>query len=140
MERIFLKINFADKVKDEMMVLEGKKRLTHSSNVKLISTDGQRFPFSDNEFDFVFSFIVFQYMPNRETVRKNFEEIARVLKTNGIAKIQVRGLPTKKTNWFYGPSFDVRGIRTLLKNIPLEIRKTQGENQRYFWLWLEKSG
>ena len=49
-----------------------------------------------------FSFIVFQHMPNKKVVGKNFEEIKRVLKNNGIAKIQVRGLPQVNSIGFMG--------------------------------------
>lgn len=122
----------------EEMIKRGRERLANQNNVRLEATDGLVFPFPDSTFDLVFSFIVFQHMPDTITIRKNLEEIARVLKLGGMAKIQLRGLPTSKKNWFYGPAFARRDVEKLLANLPLAIVKTTGENQRYFWLWLEK--
>ena len=123
----------------EAMIERGKKRLNNKNNVHLAATDGFTFHFPDSTFDLVFSFIVFQHMPDVSTVRKNLEEITRVLKSNGIAKIQLRGLPTSKKNWFYGPAFARRNAEKLIAGLPLSIIKDEGENQRYFWLWLKKS-
>ncbi|OHA26147.1 MAG: hypothetical protein A3D52_00490 [Candidatus Taylorbacteria bacterium RIFCSPHIGHO2_02_FULL_44_36] len=122
----------------EEMIEHGKKRLANKNNVRLAATDGLTFPFPDSNFDLVFSFIVFQHMPDIAIIRRNLKEIGRVLKPNGLAKIQLRGLPTSKKNWFYGPAFARRDAEKLIVSLPLTIIKTEGENQRYFWLWLEK--
>ena len=122
----------------EQMIEHGKKRLANKNNVRLAATDGLTFPFPDSIFDLVFSFIVFQHMPDIATIRSNIEEISRVLKPNSLAKIQLRGLPTSKKNWFYGPAFARRDAEKLIAGLPLSIIKIEGENQRYFWLWLEK--
>jgi ubiquinone/menaquinone biosynthesis C-methylase UbiE len=77
-------------------------------------------------------------MPDTETVKKNFAEAARVLKPGGVMKIQIRGLPTVKKQWYYGPSFNLRQITSLLADMPVSIVKSEGEYRGYFWLWLEK--
>ncbi len=122
----------------EEMVHKGSQRLVSAKNISFKATDGTSFPFANASFDFVFSFIVFQHMPDVETVTKNIAEISRVLRPGGIAKIQLRGLPTSKKNWFYGPSFSVADANKLIKNLPLTLIKSEGEGQRYFWIWLEK--
>jgi len=122
----------------EKMIEIGKERLATIRNLEMIATDGKNYPLDNSLFDLVFSFIVFQHMPDIKTIRKNFEEITRVLKSNGIAKIQLRGLPTSKKNWFYGPDFDQRNAKKLIANLPLEIIQVTGVGQRYFWLWLQK--
>jgi len=122
----------------EEMIQTGRKRLTDKMNVHLHSTNGLDYPFPDESFDIVFSFITFQHMPDKNTVKKNIEEIARVLKKDGIAKIQLRGLPTKKSEWFYGPSFIISEVEKMIKNLPLQMIKTTGEGQRYFWVWFKK--
>ncbi len=137
----FMSNNFKDviglDISDKMIEL-GKERMKNSKNVTLFATDGRTYPASSESIDFVFSFIVFQHMADRETIRKNFEEAARVLKNNGIMKVQLRGVPTVKKEWYYGPSFDINQIKKILKGLPFSIVKTDGENQMYFWLWLEK--
>jgi ubiquinone/menaquinone biosynthesis C-methylase UbiE len=123
----------------EEMVRKGSQRLSGSKNIVFKATDGTSFPFTSSSFDFVFSFIVFQHMPDTQTIEKNIAEISRVLRPGGIAKIQLRGLPTSKKNWYYGPSFSVADARKLIKNLPLTMIKSDGEGQRYFWIWLEKT-
>ena len=122
----------------EAMINEGQKRLQTLRNVRLVATDGKTLPAESDSIDFVFSFIVFQHMPDVQTIRANVAEISRVLKIGGLAKIQLRGLPTSKKNWFYGPSFDMGSVKNLIKGLPLEILKSESENTRYFWVWLSK--
>ena len=137
---------FADAFKEvtgldisEKMIAEGKARLKNKKNVSLVAGDGRYLPLPDESFDFIFSFIVFQHMPDRETIVTNLKEISRVLKRKGVAKIQLRGLPTSKRNWFYGPSFNESDLPSVLKNINLSVMKTGGTGTRYFWLWLKRT-
>src|SRR3989344_244410 len=123
----------------EEMIEEGKRRLRHLTNLKLEVTDGRIYPFPDQSFDLVFSFIVFQHMPDKETVEKNLLEIDRVLKNGGIAKIQFRGEPASKKSQFYGPSFRKSDIETMISPIPLSILKTEDVGKRYFWVWFGKN-
>lgn len=123
----------------EGMISQATKRLSHLTNVKFVATDGRRYPFANNSFDVVFSFIVFQHMPGKETVMSNISELSRVLRPSGIAKIQLRGIPTSKKHWFYGPSFTTKQVQSMIKNLPLSIVKSEAEGERYFWIWLEKT-
>ena len=119
------------------MVKRGQERLGERKNVHFFATDGVSYPFSDNLCNLVFSFITFQHMPSADVVRKNFQEIGRVLKPGGIAKIQLRGVPVKKASWFYGPAFTVDSLTSLIGR-GLSVVKTEGEGTKYFWVWLEK--
>jgi SAM-dependent methyltransferase len=49
--------------------------------------------FADNSFDFVYSYIVFQHIPNRDVVLNYLSEARRVLKPGGILRCQLRGTP-----------------------------------------------
>lgn len=122
----------------ESMIEKGRQRLSGRHNIRLFATDGVHYPFSEGEFDLVFSFIVFQHMPSKEIIRSNMEEIARVLKPGGIAKIQLRGAPVSKDNWFYGPSFSSGDVRSLLTGLPLRVVQEEGAGERYYWIWLLK--
>lgn len=123
----------------EEMILRARARLGHQKNIIFSATDGMSFPLENGSIDAVFSFIVFQHMPSVEIIRRNIEEIARVLKPGGIAKIQLRGVPVKKNNWYYGPSFTKSGVGDLVNGTSLKIVKLDGEGERYFWAWLKKS-
>jgi SAM-dependent methyltransferase len=123
----------------EEMINEGQERLKNLTNIDFVAGNGLNYPIEDNSVDFVFSYIVFQHMPNKKVVEENLKNAKRVLKEGGIAKIQVRGLPTSKLNWFYGPSFTKREIEKLVKKVGFKILRADGENQRYFWIWLQKN-
>lgn len=122
----------------EEMIEKAKERLKHKKNITLTPTDGVHLPFSDDFFDITFSFIVFQHMPDKTTVQKNIEEVFRVLKPGGVAKIQLRGEPVKKGSWFYGPSFTISEVKEMFQSLPVEFLKTEGEGMRYFWIWFKK--
>lgn len=123
----------------EEMVAQGEKRLAHLPNVTLLATDGLHYPFSDNQFDFVFSFIVFQHMPNKETVRQNLKEVRRVLKSGQIAKIQIRGGHQPfRWQWFHGPAFKKTEAISMVQGLGFKVLKTSGEGSKLFWLWLTK--
>lgn len=122
----------------EEMINQAKGRLVSIKNIDFIATDGVSFPIPSSSVDFVFSFIVFQHMPDKAVIRKNMEEIARVLQTKGVAKVQLRGIPVSKDKWYYGPSFTVDEIGNLVEGLPLEILKVEGEGQKYMWVWFEK--
>jgi len=47
--------------------------------------------YEDNFFDFCFSFATFQYFPSKMVIENCFKEIARVLKPQGLFKIQLDG-------------------------------------------------
>ncbi len=123
----------------EEMIEQGKKRVEGKKNISLVVGDGQTYPLGDASIDFVFSYIVFQHMPDAATVRKNFEEIARVLVTGGIAKVQLRGVEVKKGEWFYGPSFNHAGVLEILEGLPFELIREEGEGERYYWITLRKT-
>lgn len=125
-------------ISDEM-ISRAKKRLDNHKNTIFMATDGIHFPLESESVDVIFSFIVFQHMPSVDVVRRNIEEISRVLRPGGIAKIQLRGIPVSKDSWFYGPSFNKAGVERLVNGISLKILKSDGEGQKYFWVWLKKS-
>ncbi len=101
-------------------------------------SDGQTYPLEDASTDFVFSYIVFQHMPDTATVRKNFEEIARVLVAGGVAKIQLRGVEVKKGDWFYGPSFTHDEMLAVIEGLPFTVLREEGVGERYYWILLQK--
>lgn len=120
------------------MVEAGRKRLEFLKNVELIETNGVDYPFSSETFDLIFSFIVFQHMPDKDVIEKNIIEVGRVLKGNGIAKIQFRGTPVIKGQWFYGYSVTPKEIEVMAKKANLRIIKQEGIGRKYYWVWFSK--
>ncbi|MFC1954082.1 class I SAM-dependent methyltransferase [Chloroflexota bacterium] len=60
-------------------------------NVKFVKGNGQDLDvFPDQYFDFVFSYITFQHIPEKQMVLNYFSEIHRVLKPDGLFKVLLR--------------------------------------------------
>jgi len=53
--------------------------------------------FEDNVFDFCFSCIVFQHIPDKQITFGYIREVGRVLKPQGVFRFQVNGLPDVDT-------------------------------------------
>lgn len=123
----------------EKMVDKAKERLKHVPNLDFVANDGMHYPLADNSIDFVFSYIVFQHMPSVEVIEENFKEVKRILKPEGIAKIQIRGgKPIRKDTWNYGPSFNMESAQELMKKVDLRVVKAGDDSVKRFWLWLKK--
>lgn len=80
----------------------------HNCAVKL--SNGYRLPVASDAFDFVYSYITFQHMPDLSWVRSNVVEIQRVLKPGGVCRVQtIKGVPFKGelgTGGFHGHFFE----------------------------------
>lgn len=122
----------------EEMIRGAKERLAHLKNVTLFATDGLTLPVADASIDLVFSYIVFQHMPDAATVEQNLKEVCRVLKHGGIAKIQVRGAEAEKGTWFYGVSFRHADIARIFESLPATLVREEGEGERYYWVTFVK--
>ncbi|HUV45611.1 MAG TPA: class I SAM-dependent methyltransferase [Dehalococcoidia bacterium] len=76
-------------VSEEMIAL-AKEFNQDIFNIKFIKNNGLDLRyFGDGYFDFVFSYIVFQHIPDKEIIFKYIDEVARVLKYGGYFKFQL---------------------------------------------------
>jgi len=91
MSRNFGELHGVD-VSDEMIRL-AEARFSGASGMHLHATSGSDLaPLSADYFDFVYSYAVFRHIPGRDIVLSYFDEIRRVLKPGGIARLQLSGL------------------------------------------------
>ncbi|HXI43589.1 MAG TPA: class I SAM-dependent methyltransferase, partial [Bryobacteraceae bacterium] len=91
MSRNFGELHGVD-VSDEMIRL-AEARFSGASGMHLHATSGSDLaPLSADYFDFVYSYAVFRHIPSRDVVLSCFDEIRRVLKPGGIARLQLSGL------------------------------------------------
>ncbi|MEO8596383.1 MAG: class I SAM-dependent methyltransferase [Candidatus Solibacter sp.] len=92
MSRHFTEIHGVD-VSDQMIAL-ATQRLRDTPNAHPHHSSGSDLSlFPDEKFDFVYSYAVFQHIPSREVVFNYLREARRVLKTGGILRCQMNGLP-----------------------------------------------
>lgn len=126
------------------MISLARQRLASFGNIEFLVTDGGKLPIQNNAADFVFSYIVFQHFPNIRMIEENLKEVKRVLKNDGIAKIQFRGKVStgglfRIFKWYYGVFFSEEELSDILikNNLkPLKIYKT---NEKELWAIFEKN-
>jgi SAM-dependent methyltransferase len=122
-------------VSDEMIRL-AQERFRGSSGVNLHVTNGADLsPLAANYFDFVYSYAVFQHIPSREVVLAYFAEISRVLKEEGIARLQLNGLPPdgKAPNTWEGVRFSAEEVAAYARAHDLQLLALEGAGTQYLW-------
>ena len=120
------------------MVQQGQKYFANIPDCKILENNGIDLAlFSDNYFDFCYSFIVFQHIPEKKIVEKYIEEVSRVLKPTCLFRFQVRGTISKKptvvTTWD-GVQFTSDEIHKIAKNYNFEIIEEGNDKDEYYWL------
>ncbi len=96
------------------------------SNIKLLPCDGQNIPLEDKSVNFVYSFLVLMHIPSKKMVRHYIKEIYRVLKPEGLARIQVR----RSQSWL--KSQDYSNITRKNYDLPYGCSFTKREIKKYF--------
>ena len=137
MGKIFGKVIGID-ISKKMIEL-GDKYIQQTSNCKVFENNGSDLSmFSDNTFDFCYSFIVFQHIPDKEIIKKYIREISRVLKPNCIFRFQVKGIQgpmgDRNLNTWKGASFSSQEISYIAKNNQFKIINESGINTQYYWI------
>jgi SAM-dependent methyltransferase len=133
LSRHFGEINGVD-VSDEMIRL-ARERLRGIPHAHVHATNGASLAlFSDESFDFVYSYAVFQHIPSRDVVLEYMREIRRVLKPGGLFRGQFNGMPPpdEATTWS-GVSFSGDDIRAFTRENGLRLLDLEGERTQYMW-------
>ena len=93
------------------------------------------------EFDFAYSFIVFQHVPSREIIENYVREVGRLLRPGGLFKFQVQGnlrAPTSPEETWLGVPYSEEQAKEMAERCGFEPRYTYGAGDQYFWLWFFK--
>ena len=131
-------------ISDEMVRLacDQLKDIPHAHvHVTLDSTLSM---FADNSFDFVYSYIVFQHIPNRDVVLNYLSEARRVLKPGGILRCQLLGTPPldseverAPTTWI-GCHVSGEEVTEFARDHHLQLVALSGLQTQYMWVTLRK--
>lgn len=96
--------------------------------------------FASESFDFVYSYAVFQHIPDKDVVLSYLQEARRVLKTGGFFWFQVNGLAD-----IDAPADTWNGVRFLPEEIiafandnDFQMYTLEGVNTQYMWTSLRK--
>ncbi|HWE50892.1 MAG TPA: class I SAM-dependent methyltransferase [Bryobacteraceae bacterium] len=122
-------------VSDEMIAQSRIKLsgIPHAHTHHASGSDLAMFP--PDYFDFVYSYAVFQHIPSAEVVFSYFQEIARVLKPLGVARLQVNGLPDAArtfTTWD-GVRISGRKVHAWTREHGIELLSLTGVDTQYMW-------
>jgi SAM-dependent methyltransferase len=92
------------------------------------------------EFDFAYSFIVFQHVPSREIIENYVREVHRLLRPGALFKFQVQGyqLTSSPDQTWLGVSFSEAQARQMADRCGFELRYNHGAGEQYYWLWFFK--
>jgi len=136
MRKIFGNVTGID-ISSEMVLL-GQKYVSDIPNCSIIENNGMDLTeFSDNSFDFCYSFIVFQHIPEKKIVENYIKEVSRILKSSCLFRFQVRGTistkPNEITTWD-GVQFTSDEIHKIAKENNFEIIEESSDKEEYYWL------
>jgi SAM-dependent methyltransferase len=123
------------------MVQLGQKYVSDVPNCNIIENNGVDLSeFSDNTFDFCYSFIVFQHIPEKKIVERYISEVSRVLKSDCLFRFQVRGTistkPNEITTWD-GVQFTSNEIHKIAEENNFEIIEEGDDKTEYYWITLK---
>ena len=126
------------------MIEKSKSFIADTPNVTTWVTDGSLAPMPDASLDFVFSYIVFQHIPDRAPVRRYVEEAARVLKPGGLFRFQVDGRWRRDASCpattYDGVKFSPADVGKLLAGTGLEAVDEWGAETHYHWVTARRTG
>jgi SAM-dependent methyltransferase len=139
MSRHFGEIHGVD-VSDEMIRL-AEMRLEGIPHAHVHATSGSDLAiFADETFDFAYSYAVFQHIPSRDVVFQYLLEARRVLKTGGLLRCQINGLPAaaRQYDTWSGVRISAREIADFARDHDFQLLALEGVSTQYMWTTLRK--
>jgi SAM-dependent methyltransferase len=96
--------------------------------------------FADASFDFVYSYAVFQHIPDRAVVDSYLAEAHRVLKIGGLLWFQVNGLPDeeRQADTWSGVRFRPEELVDYANRNDFQMYTLEGAGSQYMWVSLRK--
>jgi hypothetical protein len=126
-------------VSEEMIAL-ACENLKHVPHAHVHATSGSDLAiFPDEYFGFVYSYIVFQHIPDRAIVFNYLRESRRVLKTGGVLCCQLRGAPPlpseieRETATWTGCFFTADEILAFSRENDFRLVLLEGLETQYLW-------
>lgn len=121
-------------------MLARAQELVARKNVQFSELSSTAFPYEDDMFDFVFSYRVLHHVPAEVELLEYLRECARVLRSGGVAKLQIRtGTEPRKWNWWYGISLTPERAHFLSEQVGFMVLEHIIEDEKTMWVLLEKA-
>jgi SAM-dependent methyltransferase len=123
----------------DVMIENAKKRLSQLPNVSVQVNDGETIPYDNDKFNFIFSYLVLQHIPSKESIQEYLAHMHRTLKPGGLAKVQLRTGPgIQKWKWSYGVALKPAEAREMAEQAGFNVVSHEVESIKNLWLWLRK--
>ena len=139
LSRHFTEIHGVD-VSDQMIRL-AQDRLRNTPNAHPHHSSGSDLSmFPDEKFDFVYSYAVFQHIPSRDVVFNYLREARRVLKTGGVLRCQMNGLPphAKQYDTWSGVRITADEITAFAREQDFQLLVVEQIWTQYMWITCRK--
>jgi SAM-dependent methyltransferase len=124
------------------MVELARQNLAGSPNARAELASGSDLAaFPDESFDFVYSYAVFQHIPSRPVVLNYLREARRVLRTGGLLKCQLNGLPDRPgrdADTWSGIRFRPVEIREFCRAHDFQLLLLDGLDTQNMWMCARK--
>ena len=137
--RHFQEIHGVD-VSDRMIQL-ARERLRNTSNAFPHHSSGSDLkPFPGEKFDYVYSYAVFQHIPSADVVFQYLREARRVLKTDGILRCQINGLPAtaRQYDTWSGVRISPEQITAFAREHDFQLLALEMIHTQYMWITFRK--
>jgi len=119
----------------DVMIALARERLAGIPQAHVHATDGTDLSmFADDSFDFVYSYAVFQHIPDPRIITGYMHEIRRVLKPGGVFRGQFNGLPQvgkQRPDTWTGSRIDASEIRAFTRDHGLDLLELSDVNTQY---------
>lgn len=119
------------------MIAEARRACANVENIRIDLTDGTLASVPDRSQDFVFSYIVFQHIPERRAIDTYVKEAARTLQPGGIFHFQVDGRVRRREQYtpgtYEGITLDGNEVRQMVDAAGLEVVRQWGQDTHYLW-------
>jgi SAM-dependent methyltransferase len=143
MSRHFSEIHGVDISEEMAAIARGRLENVPGARVHVNSGDSLA-PLPDDYFDFVYSFAVFQHIPDRAVVLTYLQEARRVLKPGGVLCCQLRGAPplsselARQPVTWTGCHFSGREMADFARQHHFHLVAMSGLETQYLWTtWLK---
>jgi len=139
MSRRFAEVHGVD-ISGEMIRL-ARERLRDIPNAHpQVNSGADLGGFPDGGFDFVYSYAVFQHIPEREVVFSYLREARRVLKPGGLLRCQINGLPQSDGEYdtWQGVRISAREAVEFAVAEDMQLLALEGVETQYMWVTLRK--
>jgi len=129
-------------ISGEMIAL-ARRNLADLTNVRLYKNNGRDLAeLPESQYDFAFSFIVFQHIPSHEVIESYVREVYRCLRPGAVFKFQVQGglkINSEYDSWIGAP-ISLAWAKEVADRCGFAVIGATGEGTQYFWLWFRKPG